>query len=101
MAEVSGVGAIIEGIRARIGQIEEQLRQHRELSDELERLRGALERLEGGVSARVSSRGGVARPARPERDPAEGRWGRAHPSVATAVSVALEGSGIPRCAGPS
>ena len=56
MAEVPGVGAIIEGIRARIGQIEEQLRRHRDLSDELERLRGALERLEGGVSARVRGR---------------------------------------------
>lgn len=56
MAEVPGVGAIIEGIKARIGQIEEQLRQHRDLSDELARLRGALDRLEGGVSARVRGR---------------------------------------------
>jgi hypothetical protein len=56
MAEVPGVGAIIEGIKARIGQIEQQLRQHRDLSDELERLRGALDRLEGGVSARVRGR---------------------------------------------
>jgi DNA-binding transcriptional ArsR family regulator len=56
MAEVPGVGAIIEGIRARIGQIEQQLRQHRDLSDELERLRGALDRLEAGVSARVRGR---------------------------------------------
>ena len=56
MAEVPGVSAIIEGIKARIGQIEQQLRQHGDLSDELERLRGALERLEGGVSARVRGR---------------------------------------------
>jgi DNA-binding transcriptional ArsR family regulator len=63
MAEVPGVGAIIEGIRARIGQIEDQLRQHRDLSDELERLRGALDRLEGGVSARVRGGRPPARPA--------------------------------------
>jgi hypothetical protein len=56
MAEVPGVGAIIEGIKARIGQIEEQLRQHRDLSDELERLRAALDRVEGVVSARVRGR---------------------------------------------
>jgi DNA-binding transcriptional ArsR family regulator len=56
MAEIPRVSAIIEGIKARIGQIEEQLRQHRDLSDELERLRGALERLEGGVSMRVRGR---------------------------------------------
>jgi ribosomal 50S subunit-associated protein YjgA (DUF615 family) len=41
-AEVPGVGAIVETIKARIAQIEEQLRQHRDLSDELERLRDAL-----------------------------------------------------------
>src|SRR5919108_2408594 len=63
MAEVPGVGAIIEGIKARIGQIEEQLRQHRDLSDELERLRGALARLEGEVSARVRGRRTPARTA--------------------------------------
>ena len=63
MAEVPGVGAIIEGIKARIGQIEEQLRRHRDLSDELERLRGALDRLEGGVSARVRGRRTPARTA--------------------------------------
>jgi DNA-binding transcriptional ArsR family regulator len=56
MVEIPRVSAIIEGIKARIGQIEEQLRQHRDLSDELERLRGALERLEGGVSTRVRGR---------------------------------------------
>ena len=58
MAEVPGVGAIVEQIKARIGQIEEQVRQHRDLSDELERLRDALSRLERGVGARV--RGGRA-----------------------------------------
>jgi DNA-binding transcriptional ArsR family regulator len=63
MAEVPGVGAIVEGIKARIGQIEEQLRQHRDLSDELERLRGALDRLEGGLSARVRGRRTPARTA--------------------------------------
>ena len=56
MVEVPGVGAIVEQIKARIGQIEEQLRQHRDLSDELERLRDALGRLEGGVAARVRGR---------------------------------------------
>jgi DNA-binding transcriptional ArsR family regulator len=61
MAEVPGVGGIIEGIKARIGQIEEQLRQHRDLSDELHRLRGALDRLESGGSTRVRGR---RRPAR-------------------------------------
>jgi CRP-like cAMP-binding protein len=59
MAEVPGVGAIVEQIKARIAQIEEQLRQHRDLSNELERLRDALGRLERGVGARV--RGGRAR----------------------------------------
>jgi CRP-like cAMP-binding protein len=53
MAEVPGVAAIVEQIKARIGQIEQQLRQHRDLSDELERLRDALGRLERGVGARV------------------------------------------------
>ena len=56
MVEVPGVGAIVEQIKARIGQIEEQLRRHRDLSDELERLRDALGRLEGGVEARVRGR---------------------------------------------
>jgi hypothetical protein len=64
MAEVPGVGAIVEGIKARIAQIEEQLRRHRDLSDELDRLRDALGRLEGGVGARArqtrTSRDGVA-----------------------------------------
>jgi DNA-binding transcriptional ArsR family regulator len=56
VVEVPGLGAIVEQIKARIGQIEEQLRQHRDLSDELERLRDALGRLEGGVAARVPGR---------------------------------------------
>jgi predicted Rossmann fold nucleotide-binding protein DprA/Smf involved in DNA uptake len=56
MAEVPGVAAIVEQIKARIAQIEEQLRQHRDLGDELERLRGALGRLERGVGARVRDR---------------------------------------------
>ena len=58
MAEVPGVGAIVESIKARIAQIEEQLRQRRDLSDELERLRDALGRLERGVGARVRGRRG-------------------------------------------
>jgi DNA-binding transcriptional ArsR family regulator len=61
VVEVPGLGAIVEQIKARIGQIEEQLRQHRDLSDELERLRDALSRLEGGVAARVR---GVRTPAK-------------------------------------
>src|ERR687887_2085278 len=56
MAEVPGVGAIVEQIKARIAQIEEQLRQHRDLGDELERLRDALGRLERGVGARARGR---------------------------------------------
>ena len=56
MAEVPGVGAIVEQIKARIAQIEDQLRQHRDLSDELERLRDALGRLERGVGERVRGR---------------------------------------------
>jgi len=56
MAEVPGVGAIVEQIKARIALIEEQLRQHRDLSNELERLRDALGRLERGVGARVRGR---------------------------------------------
>ena len=63
MAEVPGVGAIVEQIKARIGQIEEQLRQHRDLSDELERLRDALGRLERGVGARVRGRRAQAKTA--------------------------------------
>ena len=80
MAEVPGVGAIVEGIKARIGQIEEQLRQHRDLSDELDRLRGALDRLEGGVSARVRGR----------RTPA--RSGSRRPTAAAEHSAASKGS---------
>jgi predicted Rossmann fold nucleotide-binding protein DprA/Smf involved in DNA uptake len=56
MVEVPNVGAIVEQIRARIGEIEKQLEQHRDLTEELEHLRGALERLEGGVRARVRAR---------------------------------------------
>src|SRR3954451_18942103 len=56
MAEVPGVGAIVEQIKARIALIEEQLGQHRDLSNELERLRDALGRLERGVGARVRGR---------------------------------------------
>jgi DNA-binding transcriptional ArsR family regulator len=56
VVEVPGVGAIVEQIKARIGQIEEQLKQHRDLSDELDRLRDAVGRLEGGVGARVRRR---------------------------------------------
>jgi CRP-like cAMP-binding protein len=66
MAEVPGVGAIVEQIKARIAQIEDQLRQHRDLSDELERLRDAPAGLERGVGARVRGR-------RARRDEAETR----------------------------
>jgi hypothetical protein len=62
VVEVPGVGAIVEQIKARMGQIEEQLRQHRDLSDELERLRDALGRLEGGVGAHVRGRRTPAKP---------------------------------------
>jgi CRP-like cAMP-binding protein len=58
MAEVPGVGALVESIKARIAQIEGQIRQHRDLSDELERLRDALGRLERGVGARGRGRRG-------------------------------------------
>jgi predicted ArsR family transcriptional regulator len=76
MAEVPGVGAIVEQIKARIAQIEQQLRQHRDLSDELERLREALGRLERGVGARVRGR-------RSRRNDAE-----VHPPAATAKQTA-------------
>ncbi|MCW3063231.1 MAG: hypothetical protein JWN32_403 [Solirubrobacterales bacterium] len=56
MVEVPNVGAIVDQIKTRIGQIEKQLRQHRDLTDELERLRGALDRLESGVRTRVRGR---------------------------------------------
>jgi hypothetical protein len=36
LAEVPGVGAIVEQIKSRIGQIEEQFTKHRDLGDELE-----------------------------------------------------------------
>jgi CRP-like cAMP-binding protein len=66
MAEVPGVGAIVEQIKARIAQIEQQLRQHRDLSDELERLRDALGRLERGVGARVRGRRAQPKAASPQ-----------------------------------
>ena len=65
MAEVPGIGAIVEQIRSRIGQIEEQLTQHRDLGDELERLRDALGRLERGVDARVRGRRAQAKTVSP------------------------------------
>jgi|SRR6188472_1596029 CRP-like cAMP-binding protein len=65
MAEIPGVGAIVEQIKARIGQIEQQLKQHRDLSDELERLREALSRLERGVGTRVRGRRARAKTAPP------------------------------------
>jgi CRP-like cAMP-binding protein len=70
MVEVPRVSAIIDGIKARIGQIEEQLRQHRDLSDELERLRGALERLDGGASPRVRGRRASVRTGSRRKPPA-------------------------------
>jgi len=92
MAEVPGVGAIVEGIKARIGQIEEQLRRHRDLSDELERLRGALDRLEGGVGARVRGRRTPGRTGS-RRTPAA-----SEPSAATATATASgrRGAATPR-----
>ena len=66
MAEVPGVGAIVEQIKARIGQIEQQLRQHRDLSDELERLRDALGRLERGVGTRMRGRRSQPKTASPQ-----------------------------------
>jgi CRP-like cAMP-binding protein len=65
MAEVPGVGAIVEQIKSRIGEIEEQLTQHRDLGDELERLRDALGRLERGVDARVRGARAKAKTASP------------------------------------
>ena len=65
MAEIPGVGAIVEQIKSRIGQIEEQLTQHRDLGDELKRLRDALGRLERGVDARVRGRRAQAKTASP------------------------------------
>jgi DNA-binding transcriptional ArsR family regulator len=82
MAEVPGVGAIVESIRARIAQIEEQLRQHRALSDELERLRDALGRLERGVGARVRGRRSPA-PSTPASSPATKRTATAKPAAGT------------------
>jgi DNA-binding transcriptional ArsR family regulator len=92
MVEVPGVGAIVEGIRARIGQIEEQLRQHRDLSDELERLRGALDRLEGGVGARVRGRRTPGRTAS-RRTPAASERGA---PARTATATGRRGAAAPR-----
>jgi predicted Rossmann fold nucleotide-binding protein DprA/Smf involved in DNA uptake len=55
MANIPGVSAITDQVKARITQIEEQLKQHQNLNDELERLRGALSRLEGEVRSRVNA----------------------------------------------
>jgi CRP-like cAMP-binding protein len=93
MAEVPGVGAIIEGIRARIGQIEEQLRRHRDLSDELERLRGALDRLEGRVSARVRGR---RTPARSASRPTTAASERSEPGERSATATRRRGAAAPR-----
>jgi DNA-binding transcriptional ArsR family regulator len=92
MAEVPGVGAIVESIKARIAQIEEQLRQHRDLSDELERLRDALGRLERGVDARVRGRRA--------RGDAESRptTGDAKPTASTTRAAAPSRRGRPAAA---
>ena len=91
MAEVPGVGAIVESRKARIAQIEEQLRQHRDLSDELERLRDALGRLERGVGARVRRRA---------RAPSTSASSRVAPTGAAttkpAASTRRRGSAAPR-----
>jgi predicted Rossmann fold nucleotide-binding protein DprA/Smf involved in DNA uptake len=55
MANIPGVSAITDRIKARITQIEDQLKQHQDLSGELERLRSALARLEGDVRSRVNA----------------------------------------------
>jgi hypothetical protein len=55
MANILGVSAITDRIKARITQIEQQLTQHQILSGELERLRSALARLEGEVRSRVNA----------------------------------------------
>jgi CRP-like cAMP-binding protein len=87
MVEVPGVGAIVEQIKARIGQIEEQLRQHQDLSDELERLRAALGRLEDGVSTRVRGRRTPAK-ASAQRSPAAVKSSPAAKSTPAAKSSA-------------
>ena len=84
MVEVPGVGAIVEQIKARIGQIEEQLRQQGTLTDELERLRDALGRLDGDVSARrrgtrTTSKAPPRKPTAPANKPAAAKT----PSAAT------------------
>ena len=95
MVEVPGLGAIVEQIKARIGQIEEQLRQHRDLSDELERLRDALGRLEGGVAARVPGRRARAKASSP-RETAAAKPSAAKTSAPAKKSPAASG---PRRAG--
>ena len=88
MVEVPGLGAIVEQIKARIGQIEEQLRQHRDLSDELERLRDALGRLEGGVAARVPGRRARAKASSPTTTAAAQKPPPAKKSTAAKKSAA-------------
>jgi sugar-specific transcriptional regulator TrmB len=90
MAEVPGVGAIVESIKARIAQIEEQLRQRRDLSDELERLRDALARLERGVGARVRGR----------RTPAPST-SASSPAAAKRTATATPAAGTRRRAAPA
>jgi len=92
MAEVPGVAAIVEQIKARIAQIEEQLRQHRDLGDELERLRDALGRLERGVGARVRGRRAQAETAsRLRTAPATTKGGGPAPKRRRATAAAPRG----------
>src|SRR4051812_45345609 len=95
MAEVPGVGAIVEQIKARIGQIEEQLRQHHDLSDELERLRDALGRLDRGVSARVRGRRTQPKTASAQ-PPATARATATAPATTAATRRRRAGAAAPR-----
>jgi biotin operon repressor len=98
VVEEPGLGAIVEQIKARIGQIEQQLRQHRDLSDELERLRDALGRLEGGVAARVPGMRARAKASSPRATAAAKKPSAAKKSAPAKKSPAASG---PRRAGAS
>jgi DNA-binding transcriptional ArsR family regulator len=100
VVEVPGLGAIVEQIKARIGQIEEQLRQHRDLSDELERLRDALSRLEGGVAARVRGRRASAKASSPGTTAAAERSRAAKKSPPAKRSAAASGPGRAAASAP-
>ena len=99
VVEVPGLSAIVEQIKARIGQIEQQLTQHRDLSDELERLRDALGRLEGGVVARVPGRRARAKASSPRETAAAKKPSAAKTSAPAKKSPAA--SGPRRAAAPA